>query len=359
MGRGELETKPALASFPVDKIRFIAIFLIIFLHASGYPYRFLTPETTSIDIINWFTVNAYDVLGRLGVPLFVMLSGALLLNPEKAKEPLRIFYKKRLNRIALPFVFWTIIYFIWTFTVLNWSPTISNVIQGLLSGSYYHLWYLYLLMGLYAVTPILRVLIKHLNRKLFTYLLILWFAGTTITPFIHTFTDFNYHPVAFVFFDWIGYFLLGSYLLCTKIRRSRLYLISILGLLGSVLGDWLVTALVGQAYTGYFHNYMSPTIIIGSLALFLILIKSKTSKIESHPKLVQIINWVSKNTLPIYLIHMIILITFTNGIFGYYLNTITFIPLLDAPIFALIVFGISASLVFILKKIPYLKKLVG
>lgn len=354
-----MESKPAVASFPVDKIRFIAIFLIILLHTSGYPYRFLSPETTTMDIINWFTVNAYDVLGKVGVPLFVMLSGALLLNPDKADEPLRVFYKKRLNRIALPFIFWTIIYFIWTFIFLDWSPTLFNVTQGLISGSYYHLWYLYLIMGLYAVTPILRVLIKHLDRKLFTYLLTLWFVGTTITPFIHTFTEFNFHPVAFVFFDWVGYFLLGSYLVKNKIQLSKAYLVAFLGLFGAVLGDWLVTAMAGQLYTGYFHNYMSPTIIIGSTTLFLILISSKRSKIESHSKLAQVIQWVSKNTLPIYLIHMIILITFTNGVFGYYLNTITFIPLLDVPIFTFIVFGVSSSIIFILKKIPYFKKLVG
>jgi surface polysaccharide O-acyltransferase-like enzyme len=57
-----------------------------------------------MDVFNWFTVNVYDVLGMVGVPLFVMLSGALLLNPNKAEEPLSVFYRKRLNRIALPFI---------------------------------------------------------------------------------------------------------------------------------------------------------------------------------------------------------------------------------------------------------------
>lgn len=354
-----MEPKPAAANFSVDLIRFVAILLIILLHASGYPYKFLNPETTTMDIVNWFTVSVYDVLGMIGVPLFVMLTGALLLNPNKADEPLRIFYRKRFDKIALPFIFWTVIYFLWTFTVLEKPFTPFNVGQGLLGGSYFHLWYLYLLMGLYAVTPILRILVKHLNRKLFTYLLILWFTGTVTTPFIHTFTEFSFNPVVFVFFDWVGYFLLGIYLINAKIRRSTAITIAALGLTGAVIGDWLVTGTMGAQFTGTLHNYMSATMIVGSTALFFVLTTINPSRIESYTILNRFVRWVSQNTLPIYLIHMLVLVSLTRGLFGVYLNTVTFLPLVDVPLFATIVFGVSAGSVYLLKKVPYLKKLVG
>lgn len=295
----------------------------------------------------------------LGVPLFVMLTGALLLNPNRDNEPLRVFYKKRLDRIALPFIFWTVLYFAWTFTVLAKPLTLYSIGQGLIGGSYYHLWYLYLLMGLYAVTPVLRVLVKHLDRKLFTYLLLLWFAGTVATPLIHTFTVFKFSPVAFVFFDWVGYFLLGAYLLESNIRRSRAYLVVFIGLFGAIVGEWFLTATTGQQYTGYFHNYMSATIIIASVAFFFILISLDTSKLGSHAILSRVIHWVSMNTLPIYLIHMLVLVTLTTNVLGVWLNTLTFIRLIDVPIFAAIVFAVSAGIVYVLKRIPYLKKLVG
>jgi len=135
-----------------------------------------------MNIVNWFSADVYATFGMVGVPLFVMLTGALLLNPVKADEPLRVFYKKRWDRLGIPFIFWALIYFVWTFDVRGKPFTLFNIGQGLVSGSYSHLWYLYLLIGLYSVTPILRVLVKHLNRKLFTYLMILWFAGTVKTP---------------------------------------------------------------------------------------------------------------------------------------------------------------------------------
>jgi surface polysaccharide O-acyltransferase-like enzyme len=345
--------------FSVDSIRFIAIFLVIVLHSTGFPYRFLNPEITPMDVVNWTTTSVYAAIGMLGVPLFVMLSGALLLNPDKAEEPLRVFYRKRFNRIALPFIFWTIIYFIWSFTFLGKPITLFNVGQGLLTGSYYHLWYIYLLIGLYAVTPIFRVLVKHLERKRFTLLLILWFIGTVATPLIHTFTAFEFNPVLFVFFDWIGYYLLGIYLVKAHLRRSTSIVIAALGFLGAVFGDWILTAFAGEALTGYFHNYMSATIIIASAATYYCLTTIKTKPLANRPILNNFVQWISKNTLPIYLIHMLLIVTFTEGFFNFYINTITYLPLIDVPLFATIVFGASAIITYLLKKIPYIEKLVG
>ncbi len=197
----------------------------------------------------------------------------------------------------------------------------------MLGGSYYHLWYLYLLMGLYAVTPILRVLVKHLNRKLFAYLLILWVAGTVSTPFIHTFTDFEFSPVAFVFFDWVGYYLLGLYLLESNLRRSKAYLLVFTGLLGAIVGEWFLTATTGQQYMGFFHNYMSATIIIASAGFFFILTSGNTNRLGSYPTLYRVIHWVSVNTFPIYLIHMLVLVTLTANVLGSLVEYVNVYPI--------------------------------
>jgi|GEM_PF-797831 len=355
----KLAIKPEAANFSVDLIRCIAIVLIILVHTSGFPTRFFNPQVTTMDVVNWFTTDVYAAFGMIGVPLFVMLTGALLLNPNKADEPLKVFYKKRLDRIALPFIFWTIVYFAWTFTVQGKPLTYFNIGQGLIGGSYLHLWYMYLLMGLYSVTPVLRVLVKHLDHKLFTYLLILWFAGTVITPALHTFTSFEFNPVVFVFFDWIGYYLLGIYLLTADLRRPLAYLGVLFGLLGAVIGDWVITGTMGEAYTGYFHNYMSATAIIGAAAVFFLLTMVPADRFDSHPKANRVIHWISQNTLPIYLIHIIVLVALTTPIYGVYLNSLTYIPLVDVPIYTALVFSVSAALVFALKQIPYVKKIIG
>lgn len=360
MQRANNESKPASVNFSVDLIRCIAIILVIMVHTSGFPYRFPNDVVSSLDIVNWFSTNVYDAIAMVGVPLFVMLTGALLLNPDKVDEPLRVFYKKRFTRIGIPFIFWTLVYFVWFFNVRQNPVTLFNIEQGLLGGSYPILWYMYLLFGLYSVTPILRVLVKHLNRQLFAYLLILWFTGTVVTPFIHTFTSFSFNPVMFVFFDWVGYFLLGIFLVNSKVRKSTAYTAAILGILGAVLGDWAIAAISGPQHIGYFHGYMSFNIIIGSAAFFFLLLSIQPTKVTSHSKINRMVHWISQNTLPIYLIHIIVLETFMLGLLGdIVLNRLTWNLLIDIPVFTMIVFGISAALVYLLKKIPYVAKLIG
>ena len=334
--------------------------MVILLHSSGFPYRFLNPSITGMDVVNWLSTTTYAAVGLLGVPLFVMLTGVLLLDPNRENESLRVFYKKRLNRIGWPFIFWTVVYFAWSFGVLEQPLTLMSVLQGLASGAYAHLWYLYLLMGLYALTPVLRVLVKHLDRKLYKYLLIIWFAGTTLTPAVHTFLpQLNFYPYPFILIDWIGYYLLGLYLIQTSMPKSKAFLIMLGGLLGTVASSWLITGTLGEQYTGFFHSYVSPTIILASAGLFFALMSLDFNRLGTR-RIGGVIHWVSQNTLPIYLIHMIILVTLVSyGVFGFWVNSITDVVLLDVPIFAVIVFALSAGIVFVLKKVPGLAKFIG
>ncbi len=358
IGHGNLESKPANVDYPVDLIRTVAIVMVVLVHASFFPYS-IPGVITPMVMVNWFTADVYGAIGYLGVPIFVMLSGALLLNPAKADEPMGVFFKKRFIRIGLPLIFWTVLYFIWSFYVRGTPFTLFNIGQGLLSGAYPFLWFLYLLVGLYLVTPILRILVKHMDRKKFTFLLVIWFAGTVVVPLIHTFTAFDYNPEMFVFTGWVGYFLLGIYLLNTKMRRSIVYLAMALGLLVAIVGDWLLTATAGEQATGFFHGYLSFNMIIASAALFLILVGIPRTRVESgHGVVNRVIHWVGQNTLPIYLAHIIVLESLQLGFFGFawpYTNNL----LVDVPFIAFVTFVLTAAIVYLLKKIPYITRLIG
>lgn len=353
-----MKSKPVNVNYPVDLIRTIAILMVILVHASFFPYK-IPSEITSTVIINWFTADVYGAIGYLGVPLFVMLSGALLLNPAKADESMGEFFKKRFHRIGLPLVFWTAVYFIWSFTVYDKPVTLFNIGQGLISGSYPILWFLYLLVGLYAVTPILRILVKHIDRNKFTLLIALWFAGTISVPIIHTFTNLSFNPVMFVFTDWVGFFLLGIYLVNTKIHSAVAYLGLAFGLLVAIFGEWFLTAAMGEQATGYFHGYLSFNMIIASAALFLILISIPKSRIDSGNATVnRLIHWIEQNTLPLYLVHVIVLETLHLGLLGFsfpYTNNL----LIDVPLIALVTFVLSAAIIYPLKKITCVAKLIG
>ena len=82
-------------SFHADLIRAVGMFLVVLLHSAVEPHPIVT-QPDQAEIIRWWTVTTYDALSHYGVALFVMISGALLLQPWK-KEPLWLFLKKRFN----------------------------------------------------------------------------------------------------------------------------------------------------------------------------------------------------------------------------------------------------------------------
>jgi surface polysaccharide O-acyltransferase-like enzyme len=311
-------------------------------------------------VFNWFTVDVYGAVANMAVPLFVLLSGALLLDATKADEPMKVFYKKRFIRIGIPMIFWTIIYFWWSTYVTGQPLTVNGLLQGLLSGAYPHMWFLYLLVGLYLATPFLRVLVSHLDRNKFKYLIILWFIGNIMVPFINQFAPFGFNPVMFVFTGWIGYYLLGTYLVKTKIAPWKAVAGVVVGLLTTMVGAWWITATVGQSRTNYFHEPLNTTMILASTSMFLLLTSIPKNKIEnSNTKIKALLHWISENTLPIYLFHIIIMQTLELGYLGFALNASTLSPIIEIPLLTIITFVMSAAIIYPLKKIPCIKNLIG
>jgi surface polysaccharide O-acyltransferase-like enzyme len=297
----------------------------------------------------------------LGVPLFVILSGVLLLDPAKADESLTTFFKKRFARIGIPLVFWTIAYFAWANQIHGTQLTVNNIFAGLLSGSYPHLWFLYLLIGLYSITPVLRVVVKYLNRQKFTYFLTVWFIGTVLVPFMRIFLpSVGYNPVMFVFTGWTGFFVLGVYLLKNKTQPWTIWLCLITGLAVAVIGDGIVPLYMGAQATGFFHDYLSFNVIIASAALFLLLASVPASKIQTGNSIVnRLVCWMGKNTLGIYLVHVMVLETIEYGYLGVQLNMNLVSPIVEVPLLVAVTLAVTSLIVYALNKVPYVNRILG
>lgn len=376
-------------SVPVDLIRTIAIVGVILLHAAN---DLTSQQMNSFEIFRWGTVTIYQTLGRTGVPLFVMLTGALLLQPSKLDESIGVFFKKRFARIAIPFLFWGAVFFAWDFLVdhqiNSQSITSTTIIQGILNGPYFHFWYLYMLMGLYLLTPILRIIIAHAKRNLIQYLLVIWFIGTAILPLLGLFGPYQLNSFVFTFPLYAGYFILGTYLLSVKIKRTNLVILMFIGLALTAIGTFAIAATVGGGETYFFQEYISPTMILASVMLFLLLntvqaptltgaqqMEIKTSgngktqkgviqKETSQKKLgnlngKKLLSLISENTLPIFLFHIIILECLWRGYFGFTLNGNTVNSIIGVPLATVITLFICLGIIVPLKKVPVLKRLLG
>ncbi|MEM4244432.1 MAG: acyltransferase family protein, partial [Candidatus Bathyarchaeia archaeon] len=207
---------------PDNLIRTLAITLVILLHAAN-----TTLKAASVPADYWWTAVIYKSLALPCVPLFVMLSGALLLKRTKLDEPIRVFLKKRLSRIGPPILFWSAVYLAWAFFVsqipVTWDNIEKGILYSLFGGAYYHFWFIYLIVGIYLITPILRVIIARGNMSVVRYLCLLWFVSVAVVPFIELATGHTLNPLAFVISGWEGYFVLGSYLKRVKVRPALLY----------------------------------------------------------------------------------------------------------------------------------------
>jgi surface polysaccharide O-acyltransferase-like enzyme len=162
----------------------------------------------------------------------------------------------------------------------------------------------------------------------------------------------------FIVAGWVGYYLLGAYLLKTRIPRRIAYIGNAASLLVAFIGAWVITATTGPTNSGFFTNYQSFSIIIGAISAFSLLTAIHQNKIERHTKTNRLINWLGNNTLPIYLLHPIILDILINAIL-YFSIPIIDNKLIYTPILTLTTLTITALIVYAIKKIPHASKVIG
>ncbi len=341
----------------VDIVRAAGIFLVLLLHISTQPVPI--PPSVSVDMA-WWTSDLFNSIARPCVPLFVMLSGYLLLQPAKVNEPLKVFFKKRWARIGVPLIFWGAIYFMWIILFDGAQFSLNFLVNGMLNGPYVTFWFLYMLIGLYLLTPVLRVFVAYASDNIMKLLLAVWFVGSGLLP-VATAFGINVSSQVFTLPGWIGYFLLGAYLvkMKTKPKRWKLLLLLMAGFAWTFVAEAFMMINAGP-YLYIFYDYLTANVIVASVALFLLLtsISDKTyEKLPSGTK--KVIHAISVYSLPIYLFHMLLVEAFQKGLFGFTLNIMTLNPIIMTPLLTVIVLFLSLGAIVAMKQVPVLKRLIG
>jgi len=362
-GTAENKTGKVL-SIPVDLIRTFGIILVVLLHASNEYYTTIQ-ETSLESSVYWWSSTIFKSFALPCVPLFVILSGALLLQPCKTNEPIRVFLKKRFDRIGFAFLFWSAVYLLWAFLVTQTPVTLNNIVEGtlysLFSGSYYHFWFLYLIAGLYLLTPILRKIVSCKDPNIIRYLIVLWFIDVAVIPLIQLITGYSLNDTVFVVGGFIGYFVLGIYLQRVKIRSSILHLLFFLSFLFTIISTWFLHFhfhAIDQ--THFFFGYLSINVILASVTMFLLLSKLKANWSRNlHPFINRVVHAIGKNTLPIYMFHLIVMETLQRGYLGFKLSLTVMNPVIGIPVITIVTLFITFGLILIMKKIPILRTLIG
>lgn len=218
----------------LDLLRVFACGCVVMLHSIGGYIN----NTGMYGTRSWYLCIGLNEVVRVGVPLFLMMSGYLLLRSEKSAD-IGAFYKKRLGRILLPFIVWDIVYFLYYHLTSGTTVSVGELLGELINnGSAYHLWFIYTLFAIYLVTPFLRMIIRSCSVEQLLWLFVLIAFPGTIRPFLNTLLPvyiYLFEPIAE---GYIAYFLLGYILGQTELKLNGRILIYTAGIAGAAFGVW-------------------------------------------------------------------------------------------------------------------------
>lgn len=332
--------------FYIDFLRFIAAIAVVAIHVLG-PFRFLYGEIPNSD---WLAAMGINSVTRWAVPAFMMISGALLLSTDRDFQ-CEHYLTKRLSKVAIPFVGWTIIYAIVAgFSADGWSATQTmQVIQNSPNDpAWYHLWFFYDFIPLYFVIPFLIPLLKKLTPEL-TKLVLVTIAVMFVMKWFKVESFLLQNIVLYT-----GYLIFGWYLF-NRDNREQLKYWLIAGISMLVLnfsGSWELAVKNGQ-YSSFFMGYKTlNTLIIGGM-LFVV---AQTYAGRISGKFRALITLFSKYSLGIYLLHPLLLIPvreLDNGFYDFFGSN-----WIAIPVITIVVLFISLLCTMLLVKIPLIKRLV-
>ncbi|WP_161569638.1 acyltransferase [Veronia nyctiphanis] len=301
--------------FYLDLLRTAAILGVIAIHVTGY---FVTNYQT-YEGITWWVANVINSSSRFSIPMFLMLSGALLLNGKVAENPLAL-VKRRVLKLGIPFMIWSLIYFVYKHQVVGDTElSIVSFVENLIvefatNGIYSHLWFMYVILAVYLVSPFIHRAVYGASEKEIRYLLVIWFVVSILLFSIQQvyahFNDGFRYPLVIIDIPlaarYAGYFILGFYLYRFDIKQAWRDLAIALGA-ASLLTTPIVTYALTIDAGRLVESFYSPFAVTNCLAAVAIFLLCKQRSWESLPdKLRTLITAMSAATFGIYFIHMMI-----------------------------------------------------
>lgn len=265
----------------IDIIRILAFIFIVLLHTVNIQY--------GINI--WILL--YGVIS-IGINLFIMISGYLLLDKS---EKMSVFFKKRIRGIFPLFIFFNIVY------IFVNKVKIMPVLQGKEIVAP-HFWYIYMILGLYFITPWLQKVLKFAKKETFI-ILVLWFLCSILNPHLIKFDlpriPFSHFPIT----EFIGYYILGYYIKVdrNKIKKVPFSIIIIIYLIGffiSAISTKYVLLKTGNRISDFFDKNSLGTFFM-TVSFFTFFIKLDFKNRNEAVKIV------SNSTYFAFLVHLLVL----------------------------------------------------
>ncbi len=325
--------------YSFDVLRVIAMIMVITIHVSNV----YTRSFNFIDTNSYLVSLIFNTISRVSVPIFFMISGALLLDRNFDFKK----YRKRIFRIILLIVVWDILYLIWEYLFLG--VTYDKLYRLFLEPYRAHLWFLYNIVILYVLQPLLKYILDRTNNVIKMILFVIWILLSTISMYNLFIANI------FTIFSNIGFFVLGKYMyeyLKNNKNNNKKYLVIMILLLIIAYGFSVYLNYTASLKFNMFYNlffaYRTPFVILATFIIFKIVYTYCHNK---KPK--NLIILCSDFSLGVYLIHGMFLDVTTK-----YVDYKNVVPFVGIPSFVLYILVLSLISVAILRKIKYINKII-
>ena len=338
----------------LDLLNVLAIVAVIAMHCNGLVHG--NPMTRS-----WNTSLVVECICYFAVPIFFMISGANLMK-YRERYSTKVFFKKRVIKVLIPFLFWAIIMFLWKIFIIK-SININTVNSPLKilnaffsnkeEATYY---FMFEILGIYLILPLFSMLAKESNKRVLYFTVGLYFIFNATVPNICKLLKVNWNTSLGVPISGYAMYLILGYLLSetklTKKQKVVLYIGAIIGLIYRYITTFILSKNAGVV-TKTTWGYSSWHCILLTMSVFMVVKDTNICKrISENQKISNILASISGCSFGIYLIHMIVKYYYVQIL---HINTAVWH---FRTLGVIAIYVISLIIVMIIKKVPILKKIV-
>lgn len=345
--------------FYLDFIRAFAISLVVLAHVVRLLFN-----NSQLNIANMYTAPFID-FAVLGVPLFLMISGVLLLNRD---FELSDFFTRRYSRVLIPFIFWAIVFAFFKIFINGVDLTLSSFFANLNSIEF---WFVWMILVAYLFIPIINSFIKEYGMKGIEYFLILWFVVIIVNTIV---PDYLNQSELIYYMSYVGYFVLGYYLANKKFNLSdnALLIISILiFLMFTAINVFYTVSVSFSTHELVYYKYLTIVTVMQAVGLFMFFryftscsidspnsIKAKIYSFFKDSAAFNVIFSLSTFSYGIYLIHFMPLML-CKWFNSNHMPILKGSPIIWMPLIFIFVLVASWFVLWIFDKIPILNKVSG
>ncbi|MEI8378747.1 MAG: acyltransferase family protein [Planctomycetota bacterium] len=343
----------------IDAAKGVAIMMVVCIHTNGIFQNRLSPSNPTVT---WWILNLINTACRVCVPLFFMLSGAVILgSPERSF--LDRGYVRRIWRTLAPLLVWSLVYLIIYRMSAHRTPTVNDVLGIAAGKAHHHLWFLYSISGLLIVSPMLNAYVCATGHRGGLTLGILWLTVVGISWVLEHVFQFMLEPNFTRSLPvYTGYFVIGYALRDCPVTRKVKFLSAIVYLDGLVACALLVRSINSRAsqFEGLIGDYVNPLVMIMSIAMFLLFRPLESAAPDEQPgRCTRFFARLGVVSLGVYTSHVLILdtvvrVAHNENRLG--LRTLPYVAVV--PILMIIVIALSWEFSEIAKRIPILRHVV-